>query len=62
MTAQVTKFVAYGLTGKPAGVNISKFVGYVLLVPGTETGVTPPVTHAHSYAQILNKPNPVGAR
>jgi hypothetical protein len=61
MSEQVTKFVAYGLTGKPAGVNVSKFVGYVLLMPGTESGATPPVTHAYTYAQILDKPNPVGA-
>lgn len=53
MTAQVTKFVAYGLTGKPAGVNVSKFVAYVLLKPGTEEGATPPVRRNFTYAQVV---------
>jgi hypothetical protein len=55
MTAQVTKYVAYGLTGKPTGVNISKFVGYVLMVPGTESGATPPSQFSYTYGQRIRR-------
>jgi hypothetical protein len=57
----VSKVVAYALTGSGTGVSCSKLVAYVLLEPGTESGGTPPTHFAHSYAQILTKPNPVNA-
>lgn len=53
MTATVTKVVGYGLTGKPAGVNISKLVGFVLLVPGSEAGAAALVQYSHTYGQRL---------
>lgn len=56
MTANVTKVVAYGLTGKATGVRISKFVGYVLLVPGSESGVTAPDHRAFTYGQRTKQP------
>jgi hypothetical protein len=62
MTATVSKVVAYGLTGK-SGMNVSKFVGYVLLTPsssGGGGGAGVP-SAAFAYGQVLSKPNPVGA-
>lgn len=61
MTATVTKFVTYGLTGK-SGLNVSKFVGYVLLTPTSSGGGggSGSASKAFTYGQILSKPNPVG--
>lgn len=56
-----SKVVAYGLIGAKQGITCSKVVAYVLLEPGTESGGVAPVTHANTYAHILDKPNPVGA-
>jgi hypothetical protein len=61
MTATVSKVVAYGLTGK-SGMNVSKFVGYVLLTPSSSGGGGGGVpSAAFTYGQVLSKPNPVGA-
>jgi hypothetical protein len=61
MSTFASKVVAYGVIGSGDGIAVSKLVAYVVLQPGTEEGATPPVRHSHSYAHILNKPNPVGA-
>ena len=61
MSTFSSKVVAYGVIGSSEGVTASKIVAYVVMAPGSESGVTPPVRHAHSYAHILDKPNPVGA-
>lgn len=58
----VSKVVAYGLIGPTSGVTVSKVVAYVLLQPGTEAGATAPKHNMHTYGQILDQPNPVGAR
>lgn len=55
MGVDVSKVVGYGLTGPSSGISVSKVVGYVLLVPGTESGATPPVQHAFTYAQKLRR-------
>lgn len=65
MTTQVevTKLTMLANIGPPVGAAVvSKLVMYVRLVPGTEVGATPPAYKAYTYGQILNKPNPVGAR
>lgn len=62
MSGTTSKFVAYGLTGQ-TGLNVSKFVGYVLLTPTSSGGGGGGGTaaKAFTYSQILSKPNPVGA-
>lgn len=54
MTVEVTKLVTYGVIGPVQGVSISKVVAYVVLVPGVESGVTPPVHHSFTYGQRKN--------
>jgi len=58
MTATVTKFVTYGLTGK-SGLNVSKFVGYVLLEPGSSSGSDTTPVASYTYGQVL-RPAPGG--
>jgi hypothetical protein len=60
MSDTTSKFVAYGLTGKH-GLNVSKFVGYVLLTPTSSGGGGATPAKSFAYGQILTKPNPVGA-
>jgi hypothetical protein len=48
-----SKLVAYGLTGKAASVQVSKLVGYVLMVPGEEGGGTPPARQGQVTGRIV---------
>jgi hypothetical protein len=56
VTAKVTKVVGYGLTGTASGIKLPKIVGYILMQPGAESGVTPPVHHSFTYGQRLKLP------
>jgi hypothetical protein len=54
MTAEVSKLVAYALTGSSSGVSVSKLVAYVILQPGSESGGT--INHrSYTYAQRLKQ-------
>jgi len=56
MGVDISKVVAYGLTGPSSGVTISKFVAYVVLKPGTEAGAPDPEPkQGFTYAQILRR-------
>jgi hypothetical protein len=55
MTVEVSKLTAFGLTGASSGVTVSKLVAYVLLAPGTESGVPASKHYSYTYAQRLKQ-------
>jgi predicted RNA-binding protein with TRAM domain len=58
MSTFSSKVVAYGVIGSGEGVTASKIVAYVVMAPGTESGVTPPDHRPFTYAQRIPKQEP----
>jgi hypothetical protein len=55
MSSFASKVVAFGVIGPPQGVSVSKVVAYVVLDPGSESGVTPPTSQSYTYGQRIRR-------
>jgi hypothetical protein len=55
MSTFSSKVVAYGVIGSGEGITVSKVVAYVVMAPGSESGVTPPASQSYTYGQRIRR-------
>jgi hypothetical protein len=41
--------------GSGEGITVSKVVAYVVMAPGSESGVTPPASQSYTYGQRIRR-------